>query len=412
MEYTFICKRFAILWLSLLCFISCQNEKENIDLVRVSEVDTIRVDFHRKDVLYSEIIQEDVKVLYLKTHESVLFYVTKLVFSEDKIYISDKNNDQIFCFNLAGDLVFNIHKPGYGPEEYVKIDDFGLNNKAQVIEVLDTRRQRVAQYDINTGEFRSAVNYPFYTKTFTPLHGGGRLFHNSSIPNSNFGNSDYDNRMAFVTDSSNNLLKGYFRQSEKGLDKIRLVTQRNIFPSYNSQILNYIPLYTNMAYQPDTMNGLLRPAYFLDFKEKSLKDGVLKSFNQPMGTFDAYIAESGLVYSISNFLEAKNSIYFDFYLSGLKYKTIYEKSTGKSLTYRSLVRGQGNFRIDPVSVYKDYHVTVLSEEQVSSVLSYFENRFSEDQLREISDYQMYKGTARQNVNRNPILIFSKYRSID
>lgn len=404
--------------LIIFCFIFCsiyscrKGDKKGYSVVEGFKIDTIKINFDLETALESEVIDSSVKIVYLKSDSIPVFSVDKLVFSNQSFFISDNFGDRIFCFDLDGQMKFFIEKPGYGPEEYIEIDDIGVNFINKTLEVLDTRRQRIVQYDLSTGAFVSAKSYDFFTKSFSPIGNGGRLFHNSTIPNGQFNGDNYNNSVVYITDSLNNLLKTHFPQSEKSLDKIRLVTKNNIFRSYENLNLNYVPLYSSTIYNLHTENFNLKPHYYLDFGPRNLNDNILKSFNGPMIKFHQYIIESGLVYSVSDFYETRTTVYFTFYMSGEFYQTVYDKDSKKSLTYRHLIRDKGSFRMRPSGVFKDNFVTILSEERILNHVNFFESKFSEKELEELADYQLFKETKDKNISENPVLIFTRYKSID
>ena len=128
--------------------------------------------------------------------------------------------------------------------------------------------------------------------------------------------------------------------------------------------------------------------------------------------FHQYIIESGLVYSVSDFYETRTTVYFTFYMSGEFYQTVYDKDSKKSLTYRHLIRDKGSFRMRPSGVFKDNFVTILSEERILNLVNFFESKFSEKELEELADYQLFKETKDKNISENPVLIFTRYKSID
>jgi len=135
--------------LIIFCFIFCsiyscrKGDKKGYSVVEGFKIDTIKINFDLETALESEVIDSSVKIVYLKSDSIPVFSVDKLVFSNQSFFISDNFGDRIFCFDLDGQMKFFIEKPGYGPEEYIEIDDIGVNFINKTLEVLDTRRQRI-----------------------------------------------------------------------------------------------------------------------------------------------------------------------------------------------------------------------------------------------------------------------------
>lgn len=101
-------------------------------------------------------IAADIRYIPLETNaESVIGNVWNLKFSKGKIYISD-NKYTISIFTEEGKFIKKFSRVGRGPEEYVDISTFQVNDTDGGIEILD-RSGRIIRYDAE-GNFIEVID--------------------------------------------------------------------------------------------------------------------------------------------------------------------------------------------------------------------------------------------------------------
>ena len=101
-------------------------------------------------------IASDIRYIPLETNaESVIGNVWNLKFSKGKIYVSD-NKYTISIFTEEGKFIKKFSRVGRGPEEYVDISTFQVNDTDGGIEILD-RSGRIIRYDAE-GNFIEVID--------------------------------------------------------------------------------------------------------------------------------------------------------------------------------------------------------------------------------------------------------------
>lgn len=101
-------------------------------------------------------VASDIRYIPLETNaESVIGNVWNLKFSKGKIYISD-NKYTISIFTEEGKFVKKFSRVGRGPEEYVDISTFQVNDTDGGIEIMD-RSGRIIRYD-SEGNFIEVID--------------------------------------------------------------------------------------------------------------------------------------------------------------------------------------------------------------------------------------------------------------
>lgn len=74
--------------------------------------------------------------------------IGKIIIRDSSYYILDPNRHNLLKFSLTGDIQNQIGRKGRGGDEYLTINDFGIND-AGVITILDGQSDYFYQYDID-----------------------------------------------------------------------------------------------------------------------------------------------------------------------------------------------------------------------------------------------------------------------
>ena len=99
-------------------------------------------------------IFERVELIPLETtDESIFRHVQRLHYHDGVLYILDWV--QIFAFDsTTGEFLFKIDDRGQGPEEYLHINDFGIDRQRNKLLVLDPMTNNLIEYDLNGRHLR------------------------------------------------------------------------------------------------------------------------------------------------------------------------------------------------------------------------------------------------------------------
>lgn len=402
---------FSLALLVFTClFIGC-NGKSDQKIAdngnHFQQVDTIRVGDIRKRLNASEVLG-DYKTVFLKTDSLLIGTISKLLVANGNIFIADRSNDRIFAFDMEGNMLFHINRLGNGPEEYAKLKDFGVNTHKEVIEVLDNVRRRVVQYDMHSGEFVDAKPYDFWPRVFSPLSNGSRLFHIGHIKQEPY-KPDSVQAEVYITDSLNSILKTYLPHTESGISKIYLMTLQNIYQRGEGGLL-FVPMYNNHIYGVE--NDRLKLQYYLDFGEKRLPDDFVLNFSRNPNDFGKYLDNSGYASYIHDFFESPHHVTFKFLFEGGHHHIIYDKETAQAVAYRFWNNDQYRFRIKPIGVSGDYHVSKVAFESLKDRKGFYDLNVNPDSLVNYPEYQLLKEAVEQNTSQNPVLVFNKFKRIE
>ena len=140
-------KKILLTNLLVLCM-SCNSPTKEITIESIKQNDLTEVDFiHFGDERYFE----KCFIVKLEAHdESLLYGIDQLEIYKDQIYILDRQKKRLMVFDINGKYLHYIGKQGQGPEEYISISAFYIDN--DIISLFDPMNQAVIHYK-TSGDF-------------------------------------------------------------------------------------------------------------------------------------------------------------------------------------------------------------------------------------------------------------------
>ncbi len=180
---------YAILFLGFGCDVGSSDNDKYDRIIKCSEED---IPLENGNVIQS------VDYLVLKTPENcILGGIDKVIEEGDSFYVGDYRSSKIFVFGKDGQMTGVLDKCGRGPEEYLAIQSFTVNN--QDLCIMDQFRNSLIIYDRHTLRFKRAKEIPVPAWDFASLNNGGFIFANAPLEGE-VSNDDMRYRI-FITDS-------------------------------------------------------------------------------------------------------------------------------------------------------------------------------------------------------------------
>ena len=113
--------------------------------------------------LIDTMIFETVSVIPLETDDESLFRDMDIIsITNDRIYIFDNRLEKICIFDNNGKYINKIHSIGPGPEEYIAIIDFCVDEKNKEIIVLCDRPYKLMRFSLDGDFIRQTTYSEFY----------------------------------------------------------------------------------------------------------------------------------------------------------------------------------------------------------------------------------------------------------
>ena len=172
-------KKVILIILVVVNLLSC---KENSKFVNSEKVNFVYIDsLIKPNCNYAEMLSS-YKFVFLETNDnSLLGDIGKVITTDSLIFIMDDSfAKSIYCFTDDGRFLHKIGKAGRGPGEYNSLDDFVVDEKNQLVKLLDRNAKSIRCYDYK-GKFIKSIALGFYASEFS-LYKEGYLFHNLTMP--------------------------------------------------------------------------------------------------------------------------------------------------------------------------------------------------------------------------------------
>lgn len=269
---------------------ACSVPKRDLPLLPVEITDLSSC----SDSLYFSNYQ----MIFLETNDSSLIKdISKIVICDDKIFISDITQNQIFAFNPEGQFLYSLFKQGRGPGECISLSDMARINDSLLILYADTPSK-----------------FMFYTPQ-------GILTHEYHCPKLLFyGIAGCENQIACINGRSMDM-ENYLSLLTYDSTEIQ-TTKRIPLPQYDicnifsagslilqSQSVLFTRRYDNTIYQL-TKDGYTE-RYLPDFGKYNFPKEYLNQKMSEKAFSEEIVNQRNAIYSITNVKETPNQIFFN-----------------------------------------------------------------------------------------------------
>jgi hypothetical protein len=187
-----------ILFCVPILLLSCSMQKKE---------DKIKTVFFDKfsNVSPSEILKQSFIKLET-TDDCLLGFFDQITSTENLLLILDDN--KVFVFDKKGSYITQINRKGQGPGEYLDIESFFINEKDDVICLIDGSGQKVLFFSLDNFQFISEMKIPFQASCASFLPDGNIIWNNQEYLPNGVCVKDY-----FVkTDSNMNIINSYIEK--------------------------------------------------------------------------------------------------------------------------------------------------------------------------------------------------------
>jgi len=303
--------------------------------------------------------------------EGMFSIATKVLISDDKIFISDSQNSQmLFCFSISGKFLFNIDRLGRGPGEYGEITDFTLDKQNKKIIIADRDNNAVLLFDYS-GKYLKTIKCELYFDYLAHLSGTRLLLMTDHSTNDNLPeNKQYQ---ALVYDyEANKVLKGFI---EFDGESNRVMNIKGIFNNISENSLAPVFYVTGTrslwALNDETLINFVN----ISFGKKNLPDDFLDK--QDYFAQEKYYKEGTYIYGLENFQVVGNWIVgcYDYMKETPTF--FFNYKTGKLYNTNSLITNDlGSFPLVAFPLFHTDGENLISVIPPSFILKFIENPLS------------------------------------
>lgn len=274
--------------LSLLLFIclACNSAKDKNE---ANAEHTIKIDIGN----LSEFAMEDIASFHSmipleSTDEIIIGRINKVELTDSLIFIFDMMQNNIFVFDLDGKYKYKIGEKGPGPQEYIRIMDFQLDESRNEIKLSDTGSKRIVTYNLQ-GDFLYAKRIEYYMYSFFPYKSGHWGVN---------GGQNTDGYDLIFENNENEIEHGFFPINAQ----LPLMMTNNFF--YNHGDLMYHFSFSNYIYKIEDQK--LHPYIYVDFGSKGIDYDLMTDMTNNKIFNSSYLGK------IFNVFFHKEKIFFTF----------------------------------------------------------------------------------------------------
>lgn len=364
-------KKFVGIILLLLGICSACREKE-VPMVQAEQIWSM--DLSQADTSLRSIIEDIVFLPLEMTDESVIFKADKIVVKNGLMYVGDFRSSKVVAFDESGSVKFVVNQKGNGPEEYLEIKSFAVDDKS--IYVIDNYRHRLNLYDCTTGKYQETRVLPFVVWDIEILPDKNLIFTYIPFKEGGGPNLKQERCKIFITDSLLNIEKQMFEYEE---DEYEFIGKMTYFvPTRQGVVFNSMA--SDDLYLFGGKDSIRRIA--LDFAHKIPLE---------KRTDWEEIQQRGYNYLVNTPLFCKHYMFFS------------STEDGMVLDYAYDIRNEHLFTNDRVNAYKG----LLTPQAVShdKVIAYFDNFLYYQELVKAGFERASREVEKHLEAEKPVLVF-------
>ena len=303
----------------LLLSVGCKKEIDN-------SINTYRIDF-KNSAPTSDFIKST-ELIALETNDSSLIkYIRKIEYYKDHIYVFDHDQRIVVIFDKDGKYINTINNKGQGPEEYMHINDFGIDRFSDEIYILCPFKQTLFYYDLH-GKLVDKRKLPTLT---------GGTYIRLQMRNRDtfmFLTADSNNRLKIMDGTDDSFILEDFPRKE--YDEWPYLFADSLFlPDLSNQVYSYCAGKLEKRYQID-IASLSPELKTNDFPETLNRESYI-AFSQKL------INSENIDYLIKQFDETSQFILLSFWRKSIYYTYIINKETGSFYSFNSIDEYFGPF---------------------------------------------------------------------
>lgn len=288
MKRTFL---FSLLSLTLLSACQEQQGKSDSETIQTLEVD-IQAEESKKPL--SDFAENTLVVL--PTSDSLLIGEIYRIRSQgDYVYLSDGAN--LYKFHLNGSYQGKISRQGQGPEEYINIGDFHIDNQGDAW--LSCRNNNsIYQYSWDN-EFKQRIKVDLWMEHI--------FWHNKGLYIYSGNETGFDNAYQLhYLNLDNKQIEHHFKPIDKYMSQYLFVFMTNVFQKAKDNAAYFTQMFNDTIYSlsPDTY----KPKYVVNLGNHNIPKSFYEhNYRDIMDFFTRLHDENRLAYGINAFVETNTN---------------------------------------------------------------------------------------------------------
>ena len=395
-------KEILYILLSLI-FVACTLRKEGQKGTEIDDIVSIPITDMETDYGKLSDFAEEVKMIPLEfTDDCILGEIEKIVMSDSCIFIMEGDNQKgIYVFDHTGKYLYRIGSRGQGPEEFVDLSDFSLNEEERLIYLYDLARTKVLVFSFE-GDFIKDIQMNYYADNFEYQNGLFYLYRENVV----YGDPLYS---LVIKDYKGKTVNKYYPVIKK-----LSYTHDCIFRKLDNEIL----FVEDMRDSIFTIRGdKLTPRYIVDYKDKSMskvdRESILKRTRMSL----TVLLESKKMAGIKDIFEINEKVFINNIHIVIPKFTVYDKKTKEVKTFSHILNDFLFISINhPIGQYKNYLISVGQQERLQAAIDVGfktwqkEGLLTAERAEELKNMIEERFPDRNNIGEtNPVLFLLKVK---
>lgn len=389
----------------LLFFVSvaCTSTKEEKKGAEIGDVISIPItDMETDNGMLSDYADEVIMIPLEFSDDCLLGEIDKVVMSDSCIFVMENENQKgIYVFDHTGKFLCRIGSHGEGPEEFVDLSDFSLDEKERLVYLYDLTRKKVLVFSYE-GDFIKDIYMNYYADNFEYQNGLFYLYRENPV---------YGDPLCslVIKNDKGETVNAYYPLIEKSK-----YGHNCIFRKLDNEIL----FAEDMRDSIFTIKGdKLIPKYFIDYKDKSMSKVDRESIRNGKRKHYSVVQETKKMAGIRDIFEINDKVFINnVYILTPKF-TVYDKKTQEVKTFTSLINDLSFINLrDPIAQYKDYLITIATQDILQTSIDYGfdyykkEKLMTEKEAEELKNMIEERFPDRNNIeDTNPLIFLLKVK---
>lgn len=372
-----------------LCF-ACNSQEDtfaSLELTVPLGTEKANVSEYFEEIEYLRLVGKDGQLYPAK--------IDQIEFLGDDILILDKSLNVIFMFDQSGNLTRVLDRKGEGPEEYLYLHRFLVDNISETIEVYDKVGQKILSFDRNFN-FVSSVRVNLFFQDFLKLNTSTYVFY-----------------LAQENQYNDSVFKENFVVWEKGRMKFaaieqlptdRLSLRRGLASDVQSGKIFASQAFNDTLYVFDASKSGELSKILLDFGDAGLQ--ISGGDRQRLSLDDLRQLNSGksYVYRVDDLFvnDLFTSFSFSYYDNGVSHANLhfYFPQSSKGFTVNRIYNDIDAFNLFQIRQVKDEHLVFDLNPEYLAMIDYEK---TSEKFRNTIDFS-------RSLEDQMVLVFLKFKS--
>ena len=131
----------------LFCMLSCKGKHTEKDVVEVmNELRTIKIEL--ADTAFRNVNQLlEMSSFVVLANDEPLGDVKRIIVDDERAFVLD-DTPKIVCYNMKGEIEYQINNKGGGPKEFFRLLDFTINKASNQLIAYDSGKRQLNIYNL------------------------------------------------------------------------------------------------------------------------------------------------------------------------------------------------------------------------------------------------------------------------